>query len=79
MKTTKTLFRINFYNRRTSDIQTEYTLADNFSEAYNVAMLLMHNYRQFERIKQISEQYPITIVTQSTHGNNINKQPSDTL
>lgn len=63
METTKTLFRIDFYNKRTCDIQTKYTLADHFSEAYHVAMLLMYNHREFDKIRQITELYSTTIVT----------------
>lgn len=65
METTKTLFRIDFYNGKIHQTETKYIPAGHFSDAYYTAKLLMHTHGEFKRIRQITELYPITIVTQA--------------
>ena len=39
METTKTLFRIDFYNGKIHQTETKYIPADHFSDAYHTAKL----------------------------------------
>lgn len=79
MENTKTLYRIDFFNRKSCQTETKYTPAYTFKEAYETAEYLLHNHSEFTTIKQIAELHPVTLVTPSTYGNNTDKQPSDTL
>lgn len=73
METTKTLFRIDFYNGKNHQTETKYIPAGHFSDAYHTAKLLMHTHGEFERIKQITELYPIIIVTQAADNEHTDK------
>lgn len=74
METTKTLFRIGFFNYKARQIDTRYVPAYSFKEAYTSAELLLHNHPEFASITQVVELHPITIITQSTYGgDNTNK------
>lgn len=80
METTKTLFRIDFFNCEACQTDTRYVPACSFKEAYTYAELLLHKHPEFASIKQVAELHPITIITQSTYGgDNTNKQQINSL